>query len=359
MQGSDPRPSDHPGQNEIRKLLAEVLARDYVLLYDATGKPVLKNSDLWRAAEPEWRAATQRLIEQFLHTVQLQSRPSPDELVAALKTFVQTDPKYTLDMVDGKLSLPNTIRVGNVTIKSHIPLYRLATIIAGAWAGTWLLQRRETKPSVPPTTNLRPNVPRTWRTITVGTHRSSGDLLVALESAGCWISTGARSMINKVMVAERKAEIDLVTISPRNLWAETIPPDYFFTLDQVFALAGTHGLYAVPAEVGLQLRLQYPEQPDNEVLIIGMNPLLVEASDDNDTFWGLLVDGSIISPAKGAFVVESAQTRSGTVRKALCAVDMERQVFIPWRAEQPWVFGRQPPDFGHHPHELFKLPLPR
>jgi hypothetical protein len=47
-----PHASQPSDPDEFRELLEKLLSREHVLLYDETGTPVLKNSDLWKAGEP-------------------------------------------------------------------------------------------------------------------------------------------------------------------------------------------------------------------------------------------------------------------------------------------------------------------
>src|SRR5438093_669160 len=106
--------------SKFRNRLLKALSRGHVLLHDASGKPVLKNSDLWVAAEVEWQRATQRFLDELLRTLQLQQAPpSPEELITALRNLAETDPKYKLDVADGKLSLPIVFKVGSVSLKGH------------------------------------------------------------------------------------------------------------------------------------------------------------------------------------------------------------------------------------------------
>jgi hypothetical protein len=62
--------------------------------------------------------------------------------------------------------------------------------------------------------------------------------------------------------------VDLVVVSGADLGTPTEP-----SLADVYTLARAHGLALAPAEVGLQLRLQYLDQPVGEFLHVGMNPI--------------------------------------------------------------------------------------
>ncbi|MFZ0673142.1 MAG: hypothetical protein WAM50_22905, partial [Pseudolabrys sp.] len=62
--------------------------------------------------------------------------------------------------------------------------------------------------------------------------------------------------------------MDLVVVSGADLGTPTEP-----SLADVYTLARAHGLALAPAEVGLQLRLQYLDQPVGEFLHVGMNPI--------------------------------------------------------------------------------------
>lgn len=109
----------------------------------------------------------------------------------------------------------------------------------------------------------------TWKTIRLGMHRSSKDLLDAYLNKGFEISTPALELLMKrVTFAQVETELPLVNVSVRELgFTEGV------ILMQVYTRAWECGLGLVPAEAGLQLRLHYPDQPTTVRLHVGMQPL--------------------------------------------------------------------------------------
>jgi hypothetical protein len=114
-----------------------------------------------------------------------------------------------------------------------------------------------------------------WKTIQLGTHANNKALRQAVIEAGFRISDWADSiLIKKTAVATEPTEANLVIVTA----AELGFPDGA-TREKIYDKAISMGFELCPAEVGPQLRLQYPadEQPMNEWLLVAMEP--IKASD--------------------------------------------------------------------------------
>lgn len=108
-----------------------------------------------------------------------------------------------------------------------------------------------------------------WKTIQLGTHRSVEDLGRAIQKSGFRISLSAGGILKKVIVAPELTEVELVTISLYGNLGYLVS-----TLQRIYDSARRLGLGLCPAEVGPQLRLQYADQPDEDALMIAMDPLM-------------------------------------------------------------------------------------
>jgi hypothetical protein len=113
-----------------------------------------------------------------------------------------------------------------------------------------------------------------WKTIILGTHDSVASLREAVRRytgklAGEGLD-GPTFNINKTWT-----DVDLTVLSVAELGfeGESAP------LVEVYARALELGLEPCPAEVALQLRLQYADQPVGEFLHIAMKPLATERGD--------------------------------------------------------------------------------
>ena len=113
-------------------------------------------------------------------------------------------------------------------------------------------------------------VRKVWKTITLGRFANTFALRNALDAAGCGIGDLAEQILARPAFAMNSAEVDvdLVVVSAAELGT---PPET--SLVDVYARAQERGLALAPAEVGPQLRLQYPDQPIGEFLHVGMNPI--------------------------------------------------------------------------------------
>ena len=115
----------------------------------------------------------------------------------------------------------------------------------------------------------REAVRKVWKTITFGRFANTFALRNALDAAGCGIGDLAEQILARPAFAMNPAEdVDLVVVSAAELGTPTET-----SLVDVYARAQERGLALAPAEVGPQLRLQYPDQPIGEFLHVGMNPI--------------------------------------------------------------------------------------
>lgn len=110
-----------------------------------------------------------------------------------------------------------------------------------------------------------------WKTIKLGTGlQTADDFRKALKDNGFNISDWASDILKKpaFTVATKEIELDLVVVSVAELGFKDGA-----TREQIYTRAKELGLDLCPAEVGPQLRLQYKDQPNNEWLVVGMEPI--------------------------------------------------------------------------------------
>ncbi|MBU1104648.1 hypothetical protein KJ664_01970 [Patescibacteria group bacterium] len=110
--------------------------------------------------------------------------------------------------------------------------------------------------------------PRIFKTIEIGTHSEAETLRHAVESFGARVSTWAGDILAETPLGQSKQLLNLVTATVAELGYPNGTQ-----LRNVFKAGLARGWELCPAEVGPQLRLQYPDQPDNEWLVIAMEPL--------------------------------------------------------------------------------------
>ena len=110
-----------------------------------------------------------------------------------------------------------------------------------------------------------------WKTIEIGSFPDSIALRNALNAADCAIGGQAEEILARpaFTVVARKMQIDLVAVSPAELGFDGDA----VSLADIYVRASQLGFRPAPAEVGPQLRLQYPDQPMGEFLIVGMEPI--------------------------------------------------------------------------------------
>ena len=110
-----------------------------------------------------------------------------------------------------------------------------------------------------------------WRTIKLGTGLvTADDFRRALKAAGHGIGVWANDILGQraFTASTKETEVDLVVVSVAELGFPNGA-----TRQEIYRKAQELGLILCPPEVGPQLRLQYPDQPLNERLLIGMEPI--------------------------------------------------------------------------------------
>jgi hypothetical protein len=120
-----------------------------------------------------------------------------------------------------------------------------------------------------------------WKTIKIGTGhlRSGHDFIAAITEKGMEVRHFAELTIlsSQFKIAEKEAMVNLVAISVLDLGFDKVDSSRGIkggTGRQIYARAKELGLQLCPAEVGPQLRLQYPEQSGREWLVVAMNAII-------------------------------------------------------------------------------------
>lgn len=106
------------------------------------------------------------------------------------------------------------------------------------------------------------------KTIKLGTHKDVKVLQKALLDAGFKISDWGNKIFNKIPLAVSEMEATLHVATVKELTGKDIA-----TNREINEAIRSKGYDLCPAEVGPQLRLQYPDQPKGGWLRIGMEPI--------------------------------------------------------------------------------------
>ncbi|MFA5355628.1 MAG: hypothetical protein WC302_02800 [Candidatus Paceibacterota bacterium] len=110
-----------------------------------------------------------------------------------------------------------------------------------------------------------------WKTVKLGTgFKTADDFRKSLKDNGFKISDWANYILGKLAftAATEATEVDLVRVTVAELGFEKGA-----RRDQIYDRAKEFGLELCPPEVGPQLRLQYKDQPNNEWILVGMEPI--------------------------------------------------------------------------------------
>src|SRR5262247_3021408 len=116
-----------------------------------------------------------------------------------------------------------------------------------------------------------------WRKITLGTYKDVDAYRDALDSAKIKIGLSADEILGRPAFpyAKMKTDVKLAVLSAAELGVESDES----SLSDVYERARRGGLELCPAEVGLQLRLEYRNQPLGEALDIAMEPVATYSGD--------------------------------------------------------------------------------
>ncbi len=120
----------------------------------------------------------------------------------------------------------------------------------------------------PPETAIVPREFKTWKKVTLGTHKSAEDISKALTDGGFRIGNYAAQILKKTAIAETETEIELVLVTVAELGFNKAT-----RRDAIYDRAKELGLDLVPAEAGPQLRRQYTDQPMDEWMVMAMEPV--------------------------------------------------------------------------------------
>jgi hypothetical protein len=109
-----------------------------------------------------------------------------------------------------------------------------------------------------------------WKTVQLGTGvKDAESFREAIQERGMRLGDWANNIIDQpeFTVAPGPTEVDLVLVAIAELGFPAVAK-----LRDIYQAVENRGFRLCPAEVGPQLRLQYPDQPAGESLAIGMEP---------------------------------------------------------------------------------------
>lgn len=121
-----------------------------------------------------------------------------------------------------------------------------------------------------------------WKTIKLGNIQNASGFRAALKDRGMEMSPSADMGLDNVRVAATPTEVDLVRVHLHDLCKSSLAgmsEVVFVSYPIICGDAFREGLFPCPTEVGPQLRLQYPDQPEGERLF--MAPRIVSRRDMN------------------------------------------------------------------------------
>lgn len=109
-----------------------------------------------------------------------------------------------------------------------------------------------------------------WKVIKLGTHKDAASLKAAIEAKGIEVSDWSFDVMRRpaFTLASQEATVDLAIVSVGEFGFTKATP-----LRDIHARAIELGLQLCPAEVGPQLRLQFPDQPRDGYLRVAMEAI--------------------------------------------------------------------------------------
>lgn len=108
-----------------------------------------------------------------------------------------------------------------------------------------------------------------WNAVKLGTS-DKDDLISALAEVGMRASPECAKILKKpdFPVSKDEQQVDLVLVS-----VEDLLPGVRATWSDICDGAKKLGLELCPPELGVQLRIQYPDQPFDEIILVGMESI--------------------------------------------------------------------------------------
>lgn len=163
------------------------------------------------------------------------------------------------------------------------PLKDFAEKLGGEQGSQWLaafkrfLRKEEPWPKLP-------KFP-VWKTIKLGTGpKTPDDFRRALKDGGFCIGNWANNILDKptfvASVSRDLVEVDICIATTAELTGKSDGG----TTREVFTGIKHLGGELCPAELGPQLRLQYPDQPNGEWILIAMEPIIADSDGDPHVF---------------------------------------------------------------------------
>lgn len=172
-----------------------------------------------------------------------------------------------------------------------------------------------------------------WKTMKLGPRQDIDTIRKELKSNSFSIEHWANDILSKTTETRNGREnrnlgqrirLDLVRVSAGQLGFKDVA-----TYQEIFKRAHELGLKSLPAEAGPQLRLQYPNQQENEWLHVGMQPII--ASDGDPTVFDILHFDNHTHSDNGAHNPHGHS-------KQLCSSSVRSDVL--WSPSSRWVFAK-------------------
>ncbi|MCK9445351.1 hypothetical protein M0Q50_00490 [bacterium] len=114
-----------------------------------------------------------------------------------------------------------------------------------------------------------------WKTIKIGDFKDWKKAHQKLEKAGIKNNILFSGVLEKIPFVRNKAKVDIMLFSLAELGLDSVSNRaHGVEYEEICERAKQLGLLMCPAEVGLQLRLQYKKQPLGEWIVIAMEPII-------------------------------------------------------------------------------------
>ncbi len=140
--------------------------------------------------------------------------------------------------------------------------------VALNWAKNGSALERVLREVLEPSAQQTPTTLKVWKTIKLGLRKSPGEYRQALLAGKFCIEDYANQILGKTPVSQEEVEVDLVLATDLQLGFKVNT-----RRDAIYERVSKLGLQRCPAEVGPALREQYKDQPMDEWVLIGMDPI--------------------------------------------------------------------------------------